>query len=85
MITAITLDSDGSIGGGIDIGITDGGGEIVTAQAIADTTPVLCALVAGANYNTTGADDTIYITDADASGWDARTVIVRVAMQRIDL
>ena len=85
IISSIVLTSDGVIGGGIDIGTTNGAGEIVTAQTIAGAGTVLCTLVAGANYNTTGADDTIYITDADASGWDAATVAVSVQMERIDL
>lgn len=85
MIEAIVLTSDGAIGGGIDIGTSNGGGEIVSAQAIADTTPVICTLVAGANYNTTGADDTIYISDADGSGWDSATVEVVVNMKRVEV
>ena len=85
LISSIVLTSDGAIGGGMDIGTSDGGGEIVTAQAIAGAGTVLCTLVAGANYNTTGADDTIYITDADGTGWDSASVIVRVQMQRIEL
>lgn len=85
VISYIVLTSDGAIGGGIDIGTTDGGGEVVTAEAISGAVTVLCTLVAGANYNTTGADDTIYITDADGTGWDGATVEVRVQMQRLDL
>lgn len=85
IITAIVLTSDGAIGGGIDIGTTDGGGEIVAAEAIAGAGTVLCTLVVGANYNTTGADDTIYITDADASGWDGATVQVRIQMEKIGI
>lgn len=83
LITAIVLTSDGAIGGGIDIGTTNGGGEIVTAQVIAGAGTVLCTLVDGSAYNTTGADDTIYITDADETGWDGATVIVRVQMERV--
>lgn len=85
IINAIVLTSDGAIGGGIDIGTTDGGGEVVAAEGISGAVTVLCALVAGANYNLTGADDTIYITDADGTGWDAATVKVRVQMERIAL
>lgn len=85
IINSIVLTSDGAIGGGIDIGTTDGGGEIVTAQAIAGSGTVLCTLVAGANYNTTGADDIIYVTDADGTGWDAATVGIRVQMERVAL
>lgn len=85
LITAIVLTSDGAIGGGIDVGITNGGGEIVAAEAIAGAGTVLCTLVAGANYNLTGDDDTIYITDADGTGWDSATVAVRVEMRRISL
>ena len=83
MITAIVFDSDGAIGGGIDVGLTNGGGEIVTAEAISGAGAVLATLVAGANYNLTGADDTIYITDADGTGWDSATVGVTVQMKRI--
>ena len=84
MITAIVLTSDGAIGGGIDIGTTDGGGEVVTAEGISGAVTVLCALVAGANYNLTGADDIIYVTDADGTGWDSATVALRVQMQRVN-
>jgi len=79
------LTSTGAIGGGIDIGTADEDGEMVTAEAVADTTPIFCTLVAAANYNTTGADDTIYVTDADGSGWDSESVIIRVQMQKIDM
>ena len=85
LISSIILTSTGAIGGGIDIGTTNGGGEIVAAQAIAGAGTVLCTLVAGANYNTTGANDTIYITDADGTGWDAATVEVHVKMERIEI
>lgn len=85
LITSIVFTSDGAIGGGLDVGTTDGGGEVVTAEAIAGAGTVLCTLVAGANYNTTGADDLIYITDADGTGWDAATVAARVEMRRISL
>ena len=85
LITSIVFTSDGAIGGGLDVGTTDGGGEVVTAEAIAGAGTVLCTLVAGANYNTTGADDLIYITDADGTGWDSATVAARVEMRRISL
>jgi len=85
LISSIILDSDGAIGGGIDVGTTNGGGEIVTAEAVSGAGKVLCTLVAGANYNLTGADDTIYITDADGTGWDGATVTVTVQMERIEL
>lgn len=85
IIDSIVFTSDGAIGGGIDVGTTDGGGEIVTAETIAGAGTVLCTLVDGANYNTTGADDTIYITDADGTGWDSATVAANVKMSRIGL
>jgi len=83
LISSIILESNGAIGGGIDIGTTAGGGEIVAAQPITGAVTVLCALVAGASYNLTGADDTIYVTDADGTGWDAASVILRVNMERV--
>jgi hypothetical protein len=85
IIDAIVLESDGAIGGGIDVGTTNGGGEIVTAQTVSGAGKVLCTLVAGANYNLTGADDTIYITDADGTGWDSATVSVTVKMSRMEV
>nr|MDA3821237.1 hypothetical protein [Bacteroidales bacterium] len=85
LITSIILESTGAIGGGIDIGTTNGGGEIVAAEAVGGVEKILCALVAGANYNLTGADDTIYITDADGTGWDSETVSFWIQMERIEI
>lgn len=87
MITAITTEetAGNAVGGGIDVGTTNGGAEVVAAHAVSASTAALCALVAGANYNLTGADDTIYITDADGTGWDSASVEIRVQMQRIDM
>lgn len=85
IIDSIILDSDGAIGGGIDVGTTNGGGEIVTAQPVTGAGKVLCALVTGANYNLTGADDMIYITDADGTGWDGATVSITVQMARLEV
>jgi hypothetical protein len=85
IIDAIAIKSSGAIGGGIDIGTTDGGGEIVTAETISGAGTVLATLVAAANYNTTGADDTIYISDADGTGWDGATAGIVVKMSKVGL
>lgn len=86
-VTAITFKSDGSIGGGIDVGTTDGGGEVVAACAIgaAGTYPATIILSGSIGGTHTTADDILYITDADGTGWDARTVEVRVDMRRLTM
>jgi len=84
-LTAMTFVSSGSIGGGIDVGTSDGGGEVVTAMAVGGAGTYIGTIVLatsiGATHTT--ADDVLYITDADGSGWDARTVAVRAEMRRL--
>jgi len=76
-----------ALGGGMDIGTTNGGGEVVAAHAIsANTTAIATIVAAGSIGGTfTTADDTLYITDADGTGWDSASVEVRVEMQRLTM
>jgi len=84
-VKSIVFKSDGAIGGGLDVGVTNGGGELVNACAIGGAVTVLATLVPaytiGETFTT--ADDTLYVTDADGTGWDGATVELRVQMQRL--
>ena len=84
-VKSIIFVSDGAIGGGLDVGTTDGGGELVAAETIGGAVTVLATLIdavtIGATFTT--ADDTLYVTDADGTGWDGASVELRVQMQRL--
>jgi hypothetical protein len=76
-----------SLGGGMDIGTTDGGAEVVAAHAVSASTTAIATIVAAGSIGGTHttADDTLYITDADGTGWDSAEVEVRVEMQRLTM
>jgi len=77
-----------AVGGGIDFGTTNGGGEVVAAHAISASTTADVAVAAILNNiggTHTTADDIIYITDADGSGWDSASVEIRVSMERVSM
>lgn len=84
-VKSITFKSDGAIGGGIDVGTTNGGGELVAAEAIGGAVTVLATLIdavtIGGTFTT--ADDILYVTDADGTGWDGASVEMRVEMERL--
>lgn len=87
MIESITTTetAGNALTGGMDIGVTSGGAEIVSAHAVAASTTAICELVTGGNYNTTGADDMIYITDTSGSGWNSASVEITVTMKRVEV
>jgi hypothetical protein len=74
-----------TLGGGMDVGTTNGGGEVVAAHAITASTTAIATIVASGSIGGTHttADDTLYITDADGTGWDSASVEVRVEMERL--
>ena len=84
-VKSIIFKSDGAIGGGLDVGTTDGGGELVAAEAISGAVTVLATLIDAVTIGGTfaTADDTLYVTDADGTGWDGASVELRVQMQRL--
>ena len=72
--------------GGLDVGTSAGGVEVVSGMAVGANATVNCTLVAagtiGATFTT--ADDTIYFSDGnDDANWDSASLEVRVQMQRL--
>jgi hypothetical protein len=74
--------------GGLDVGLTTNGTEIVSGMAIGANAVVPCTLVAsgtvGGTFTT--ADDTIYISDGDDDGnWNSAELEIRVVMDKISI
>ena len=74
--------------GGLDVGLSANGVEIVSAMAVGASATVLCTLVEsgtiGATFTT--ADDTIYYSDGDDdANWNGAELELRVEMERITL
>jgi len=74
--------------GGLDVGLSANGVEIVSGMVIGGSATVLCTLVEagtiGATFMT--ADDTIYYSDGNDDGaWDSASLELRVQMQRLTL
>jgi len=72
--------------GGLDVGTTNGGVEVVSAMAVGANSTVNCTLVAvgtiGGTHTT--ADDIIYLTDGDDdANWNSASLEVRIQMQRL--
>lgn len=72
--------------GGLDVGFSTNGIEVVSGMAVAGSAAVLCTLIeAGTIGGTfTTADDIIYISDGDDDGnWNSASLELRVTMQRL--
>lgn len=74
--------------GGLDVGLSTNGVEVVSGMAVAGSATVLCTLVEagtiGATFTT--ADDTIYFSDGDDDGnWTSAELELRVQMERLTL
>lgn len=74
--------------GGLDVGLTANGVEVVSGMAVAGSATVLCTLVEagtiGATFTT--ADDTIYFSDGDDDAdWNSAELELRVQMERLTL
>ena len=74
--------------GGLDVGLSTNGVEIVSGMAIGANAIVNCTLVAtgvlGGTFTT--ADDTIYYSDGnDDANWDSAVIDITVSMERIEV
>ena len=74
--------------GGLDVGLTTNGVEIVSAEAIGANAEVVCTLIQsgtiGGTFTT--ADDIIYFSDGDDdTNWNSASLEITVSMERIAL
>lgn len=72
--------------GGLDIGFSTNGVEVVSGMAVAGNTTVLCTLIEAGTIGSTftTADDIIYLSDGDDDGnWNSASLELRVTMQRL--
>jgi hypothetical protein len=76
-----------SLGGGIDVGTTNGGGEIGAALTCAASTAydysAGSALAVANGIFTLTENDSIYVTDADGTGWDSAVINFWMKFERV--